>query len=181
MLFVQFDARCAIENAATSNTKTQSFALEIFATSHSCYTHFVFNGGLLVLVQMHFDQLSTIQLHADTFADNFSWEHKIVEDGIVHSGQGTATWTLLLVGVWATALRLGKDLAFGAEHDVTAREFLLQLANQTRLDLLESLLLGNWNVNDDCLKEKLLSERRLEASRAHLLVAELHFSGTSDV
>lgn len=122
-----------------------------FSTS-ATVTHFVFNGGLLVLVQMHFDQLRAVQLDADALSDNLSWEDKIVKNAVVDSGQGAATWALLLVWVGASALWLGQDLAFGAEHDVTSGEFLLQLTNQASLDLLESLLLGYWNVDNDGLK-----------------------------
>jgi hypothetical protein len=117
-------------------------------------THFVFNRCLLVLIQMHFDQLRTIQLNTDTFANNLSWEDEIVEDVVIHGGQCTATWALLFVGVWASALWLRQNFAFSTEDDMTSGEFLLQFTHQAGLDLLESLLLGDWNVNDDCLKSK---------------------------
>jgi hypothetical protein len=120
--------------------------------AHLSSTHFVFNCCLLVLVQMHFDQLRTIQLHTDTFAYNLSWEDEIVEDVIVHSGECTATWALLFVGVWASALWLGQNFTLGAENNMTSGEFLLQFTDQAGLDLLESLLLGGWNVNDDSLQ-----------------------------
>lgn len=112
----------------------------------------MFNGGLLVLVQMHFDQLRAVQLDANALSDNLSWEDKIVKNAVVDSGQGAATWALLLVWVGASALWLRQDPAFGAENDVTSGELLLQLTNQASLDLLESLLLGDWNVDNDGLK-----------------------------
>lgn len=102
---------------------------------------------------MHFDQLRTVQLDADALSDNLSWEDKIVKNAVINSGQGAATWALLLVWVGASALWLGQDLAFGAENNMTSGELLLQLTNQASLDLLESLLLGDWNVNDDGLKQ----------------------------
>lgn len=101
---------------------------------------------------MHLDELRAIQLVTDTLADDFCWENKIIENVVVHRCQGTASWSLLLVWIGTSTLRLGKDFAFGAEHDMTAREFLLQLADEADLDFLESLLLGNWNVDDDSLK-----------------------------
>lgn len=117
---------------------------------------------------MHFDQLRTVQLDTDALSNNLSWEDEIVKNAVVDSGQGAATWALLLVWVGASALRLGQDLAFGAENNMTSRELLLQLTNQASLDLLESLLLGDWNVNDDGLKrdkQKVNSMKRVKIWR----------------
>lgn len=101
---------------------------------------------------MHLDQLRSVQLNTNALSNNLRWEDKVVEDVIVDSGQGTATGALLFVWVWATTTRLGKDLALSTEHNVTAGELLLQFANQASLDLLESLLLGDWNVDNDSLE-----------------------------
>lgn len=103
---------------------------------------------------MHFNQLRTIQFHTNALAHNLSWEDEIVEDVVVDSGQGATAWTLLFVGIGATTTGLGQNFTFGAEDDVTAGELLLQFAHQTSLDLLEGLLFGNWNVNDDSLKSE---------------------------
>lgn len=110
------------------------------------------DGCLLVLIQMHLDQLRSVQLDTNTLSNDFCWKDEVIEDVIVNSGQGTATWTLLFVWVWATATWFRENLALSTEHNMTAGEFLLQFTNQTGLYLLESLLLWNWNVNDDCLK-----------------------------
>lgn len=45
---------------------------------------------LLILVQMYFDKPRAIELHTDAFSDNFGGKHEIVQDTIVHRGQGTA-------------------------------------------------------------------------------------------
>lgn len=133
---------------------------------------------------MHFDQLRTVQLDADALANDLSWEDEIVKNAIVDSSQGAATWALLLVWVGASALRLGQDLAFGTENDMTSGELLLQLTNQASLDLLESLLLGDWNVNDDGLKQDNQTVSRVtgtEISETYLLAAEFNLTGTSNV
>jgi hypothetical protein len=136
---------------------------------------------------MHLDQLGTVQLHANTLANNLSGKDEIVEDVVVDSGQCTATWALLFVWVGASATWLGQDLTLGAEHNMTAGEFLLQFTHQTGLDLLEGLLFGNWNVDNDSLKE---GRERNHLSfhdyhtifkHSYLLGTEFNFTGTSNV
>lgn len=117
-----------------------------------CHTYFVFNGGLLVLVQVHLNQLRAIQLDADALANDFSWEDQIFQDGIVDSGQSAGTWTLLLQWISSLTGGLGQNLTFANNNDMFTREFLLQFTNQNDLDLLENLLLGNGNIDDDSLK-----------------------------
>lgn len=117
----------------------------------------MFDGCLLVLVQVHLNQLGSVQLHADALANNLSGKDEIVEDVVVHGSQSAAARTLLFVGVWATATWLGQDLTLSAEDDVTSGEFLLQFTDQASLDLLEGLLFWDWNVDDDRLE----GEKRL--------------------
>lgn len=112
----------------------------------------MFNGGLLVLVQMNLDQLRAVQLDAHPLADDLSREDQILQNGIVHGSQGAGSWALLLVGVTTTALGLGQDTTLANEHDMFAGEFLLQLTHKTGLDLLEGLLLGYRDVDHDSLK-----------------------------
>lgn len=114
----------------------------------------MFDGGLLVLVQVNLDQLRAVELDADTLANNFSGEHQIIEDGIVHGGQGTAAWALLFVRIGTATAWLGHNLTFANEDYVLAGEFLFQFAHQAGLDLLERLLLGNRNVDDNSLKSQ---------------------------
>lgn len=114
---------------------------------------FVFDGRLLVLVEMHLDQLRAVQLDANALANNLGGEHQILEDGVVDRGQRSRTWSLLLQRVACVARRLGQNLAFANEHNVLAGEFLLELAHQTGLDLLEGLLLGHRHIDDDGLFE----------------------------
>lgn len=134
-----------LKDSSTSNTRTKH-------RLSNPITHFVFNCCLLVLIQMHFNQLRTIQLNTNTFANNLSWEDQIVEDVVVDSGQCTATWSLLFVWVWTSTLRFRQDFTLCAENDMTTSKFLFQFTNQASLDLLESLLLGDWNVDNDSLR-----------------------------
>lgn len=112
----------------------------------------MFNGGLLVLVQVHLDQLLAVQLDADALADDLRGEHEILEDGVVHRGQGSGAWPLLFQRVPRLALGLRQDLALADEHDLLAAELLLQLTDHTDLDLLEGLLLRHRHVDDDGLE-----------------------------
>lgn len=114
-------------------------------------THFVLDGGLLVLVQVHLDQLLAVELDTDALADDLRGEHQVLEDGVVHGGQGSGAGPLLLQRVPRLALGLGQDLALADEHDLLAAELLLQLTHDADLDLLEGLLLGHGHVDDDRL------------------------------
>lgn len=44
----------------------------------------MFNSGLLVLVQVHFDELRAIQLDPDALAYNLGGEHQVLQDGVVY-------------------------------------------------------------------------------------------------
>lgn len=126
--------------------------LDIYATrQHSRSTHLVLNRCLLVFIQMHFDHLRSVQHHTNALADNFRWEDEIVEHVFVDSCQRAAAWALLFIHVGAAAKWLGQDLAFSTEHKVTTGELLLQLTHQANLNLLERLLLRNWDEDDDSL------------------------------
>lgn len=117
----------------------------------------MFNGGLLILIQMNLDQLGTIQLDANALANDFSWEDQIFQNVVVDSGQSAGTWTLLLQWISGLACGLGQDFTFANDDNVLAREFLLQFTNQNDLDFLESFLCWNWNINDDSLKKTIYS------------------------
>lgn len=147
----------------------------------------MFDGGLLVLVQMHLNQLGAVELDTDTLANDFSREDKILQDGIVDSGQSAGAWTLLFQRIARLAGWLGQNLALTDDNNVLARELLLQFAHQNDLDLLEHLLLWNGHVDDDGLwsdgKLPLVkrSFNRLVSSITHLLAAKFNLACTSDV
>lgn len=130
--------------------KADHTASQLLVDRREC-VDFVFDRRLLVLVQMDLDQLGTVELDAHALADNLGGEDEILEDRIVDRGEGSGTGPLLLQGIAGVARRLGQDFAFADEHNVLAGELLLELAHQTGLDLLESLLLGHRHVDDDGL------------------------------
>lgn len=145
----------------------------------------MFDGGLLVLVQVHLDQLGAIQLDADALANDLGGEDQILKDGVVDGRQGAGARALLLQGIAGLARRLGQDLALTNHDDVLSRELLLQLANQDDLDLLEHLLLWNGHVDDDGLRGRretngLISTHQ-PAIQTYLLAAELDLARTGDV
>lgn len=94
----------------------------IWATTcwESGITHFVFDGGLLVLVQVHLNQLGAVELDTDTLANDFSREDEILQDGIVDSGQSAGAWTLLFQRIARLARRLGQNLALTDDNNVLA-------------------------------------------------------------
>lgn len=111
----------------------------------------MFNCGLLILVQVNLNKLGTVQLDADTLSNDLGREHQIFQNGIVHRGEGSRTWSLLLQRVAGVTRWLRQDFTFTYEDNMLAREFLLQLTDQTNLDLLESPLLWHWDVDDNSL------------------------------
>ena len=66
----------------------------------------MFNGGLLALVQVNFEEPGTVQTDPGSLSDDFSWVNKIVQYGVVHGSQGPAHRSLLLQLV-GLASRLG--------------------------------------------------------------------------
>lgn len=114
----------------------------------------MFNGGLLVLVQMDLDQLRAIELDADPLANDLSRKDKIFKDGVVNGGESARTRPLLLVLHPRLPGRLGQDLSLAHKHHVLAAELLLQFAHQTRLDLLELLQLRHGHIDDHRLQKR---------------------------
>ena len=88
----------------------------------------MFNIGLLVLIQMHLEQASTVETESDPLANNFCRVDEVIKDGAVYSNQSTATRTLLLLLVHFPS-RLGQNPPLGNEGDMLARELFLKLYN----------------------------------------------------
>ena len=49
----------------------------------------MFNVGLLVLVQVDFEESGTVETDSGALAHNLSGVHQVIEDGVVNSDQGT--------------------------------------------------------------------------------------------
>ena len=91
--------------------------------------HLVLNVGLLVLVQVTFEQSCTVQLDSDSLPNNLSREHQVVQDVVVDGLQGAGPGPLLLQLVGLPG-GLGLDGSLGDEDNMLATELLLQLTDQ---------------------------------------------------
>lgn len=93
----------------------------------------VVDGGGVGRVQVDLADLLATNQVSDSLADNLGGEHKVLQDGVVDSGQSSGLRSLL------QQLRLsgglGEDLALTQEDDVSVGELLLQLSGQSDLDL----------------------------------------------
>jgi hypothetical protein len=85
----------------------------------------------------------------ESLANDLGGVHKVIQDGVVDGSQGTGSGTRLLTVVAAT--RNSQDAALGNENNVTVRELLLKLTGDLGLDLLERLLVGDGNEDNDSL------------------------------
>jgi hypothetical protein len=122
-------------------------------------------------VEVHFEHSGSINLDAGSLADDLGGEHEVLEDSIVDSGQGSASRASLFSLLSVEALT--EDSSLGNEHDVFAREFLAEFADQTELDSLElevldvrhedrnGFLLGA-HIDLDGFEDLEISEIRLE-------------------
>jgi len=108
----------------------------------------VLNVGLLSLVQVNFEEASSIQTDPDPLSNDLSGVDKIVQDGSVYSHQGAGPWTLLLKLVGLPG-RLGQDPPLGNKYHMLARELLLKLPHQPGLNLLEGFELRHRDEDYD--------------------------------
>mmetsp|Transcript_66635 Transcript_66635/g.146059 ORF Transcript_66635/g.146059 Transcript_66635/m.146059 type:complete len:203 (-) Transcript_66635:42-650(-) len=120
---------------------------------------------LLVLVlgiKNDLQQLAAIKGDACALANNLSRSHQIFQNGLVHRCQGAAAWSDLQ----ALAPKvLVQDGPVGHKHHMLAVELLLQLSDETALDLLHNL------PN---------TEREVD-HHGHASLAHLNILGTRDV
>ncbi len=63
----------------------------------------MFYCGLLGLIQMYFDKTRSIKLDADSLSYNFGWVAQVLQNAIMHGGQGTAVIQIVC------HLGIGKD------------------------------------------------------------------------
>lgn len=57
----------------------------------------MFDVGLLVLVKVNLEEPGAIELYPDPLAHNLGRVDEVIQDGIVHSHQGTGPGSLLLL------------------------------------------------------------------------------------
>lgn len=102
----------------------------------------VVDATALLLVEDDLEGLAAVLLGADALADDLDGVGEIGQDGVVDSGQGAGTRTLLLEGVAGAggALGAGEDTASGQDEDVAVGELLLQLTGQAEIELAADML-----------------------------------------
>ena len=83
---------------------------------------------------MDLEESSAIEPDSDPLADDLRRVNEVVENRVVHSQQRARPRAFLLQLVHFSR-RLGQHTALGNEHHVATGELLLQLADQTCLDL----------------------------------------------
>jgi hypothetical protein len=93
----------------------------------------VINTSLLLLIENNLQDLGAIFLCTEALADDLDGVHEVGQDGIVHSGEGSRTGTLLglrsagaVAALWA-----GENAARGEDQDMAVGELLLELTGET--------------------------------------------------
>lgn len=89
--------------------------------------------SLLLLVEDDLQDLAAILLGAETLADDLDRVDEVVEDGVVHGGEGSGAGSLLGLrrAGSVAALGAGEDAARGEDQDVAIGELLLEFTSET--------------------------------------------------
>jgi hypothetical protein len=92
----------------------------------------VVNTAALLLVENDLEDLAAVLAGAETLANNLDGVDEVGQDGVVDSGQGSRTGTLLgLRGARAVgALGAGENAAGSNDQNVAVRELLLELTGE---------------------------------------------------
>jgi hypothetical protein len=106
--------------------------------------------GLITSIQVHLHNSASIDLATSALTSNFRGVYNILKNGILDSRESARTGAQSL-GLLGTSITLSQNVALSDDDDMTSRELLLQLANETGLDLLEGFLEFEWDVYDDSL------------------------------
>lgn len=139
-----------------------------------------FDVGLVLCVQVYLKHTLSINLDPCSLSYNFSRVADIVQDGILDLGEGARTRAGSL-GLLVPVVGLSQNGALGNDQDVTSREFLFQLSDQSSVDFLERAQQLVGNVQDDGLLSGTsvdllggsnikVPQRGLELRRGHLQV-----------
>jgi len=141
------------------------------------------NIGLVTPIKVDLKDTTSINLAAGALAGDLGGVDNVLEDGILDSSEGarTGTKSSSLLG---TSITLSKDVTLGNNDDSLSRELLLQLTDQTGLDLLEGLLKLERHIHDDGLASSTavnllggsdvkVTKGSLQLSGSHLKVEKL--------
>lgn len=144
-------------------SRDRELEADVFASK--LLVHRLKSRGLVLCVLLIFrikedpKQARSVDLVANTLADNFGGEDQILEDLLVYASESAGPRALLLLQT-ATLLFPWQNPALGNDDDGLSRELLLQLAHETGLNLVE---FGEETVRD---KE---DDGRLPAGNVNLL------------
>jgi len=137
--------------------------------------HFVLHLGLLSLVQKHLRRPGSVQLNSHPLAHDFGGEDQVVENRRMNGCQSAVSGPFLFLDAPRVLHGFGQDSSLSHEDEMTAAELLLQLTNQTRLNLTVVLQLGDGDENDDGLLSStdvgLLGRRHVKIPQLRLHVA----------
>jgi len=103
---------------------------------------FSFNVSLFLLVEEDFVELRIVLPNSGSFSNNFSGVNNVLQNLRVNSSESSASGSFEVVVFGG----LGQNLSLSDDHDVFSAEFLFELADETKLDLLE---VGKESVGDD--------------------------------
>jgi len=135
----------------------------------------VLHSGLLILVQVDFVEARTVELDANALAHDLSGVDEVIQSVLVDSHQGAAPWALLFGVELGLSRRLRQDLPLSNDDEVLSAELLLELADESRLDLLELGELWHGHEQDDGL----LASRSVHLARARQVqLTQLHLEVT---
>mmetsp|Transcript_16388 Transcript_16388/g.32816 ORF Transcript_16388/g.32816 Transcript_16388/m.32816 type:complete len:220 (+) Transcript_16388:114-773(+) len=108
------------------------------------------NVDQILGVKVDLEGLGTVSLISNSLADNLGRVYNILQYGLVDGGQGSGHRAgALLCGLSVEGL--GEDGSLSNNDHVSAAELLLELADNSRLDLVEILQLAERNKDDDSL------------------------------
>jgi len=149
------------------------------------------NICLVLAVKVNLENPAAINLAPGPLANNLGRVDNVVENGILHRSKSTGARKGTL-GLLRAGVGLAKDCTLRDKNDMTSRELLLQLTDETLLNFIEGFQELVRNVKDDGLLStsaiNLLSssdvevtKRSLELRRGHLKVEELLSNGSFEL
>lgn len=131
-------------------------------------------------VQIDLEESRAVSSESGSLANDLSRVNEVRQEGVVNGSQSAGA-RAELAGVVARILGR-KDSALGEDDDVLAREFLLQLADEASLELLEALVEAVRDEDDNALlaawEFNLLGRGKEEISElsAHLFGGNFQFN-----
>jgi len=147
---------------------------ESFIDSTKCF-ELGFGGGLLLRIEVSLEDLGSISTKSCSLSNNLCWVAHVTKHGFVNGGQGSAAWSSERVSTFWWL----HDLSVSYNDDMLSAKLLLQLANKSFLNLLETLAKSEWHVNDHSLATtrnvNLLSRHNVQVSQVSFKFSTCRF------